>query len=133
MKKYIPAMAIVFALAVLSLGTVVYGGETSKLSVEGMTCQGCVNKVESAVKDIDGVESVNVDLESNSAEVTYASAELMPTIQQAIADAGFTVKTGEATEKAGKSMDKKAGKTCGDKRDGCADKDKSAKEKGKDI
>jgi len=135
MKKYIPAMTIVFAFTLLSLGAVTYGGETSTLSVEGMTCQGCVNKVESAVKDVDGVESVNVDLESNSAEVTYTSADSMTAIQQAITGAGFSVKTAEAS---GKSMEAKAGKTCDGakcaKKAGstCSDKEKDT-EKGKDI
>lgn len=126
MKRYISALTMVLTIGLLSAGTVALGGETTNLSVEGMTCQGCVDKVESAVKKVDGVESVDVDLQSNTAKVTYASAANLTSIEQAIADAGFQVKTADATSK---SMEGKAGKTCGDDSD-CCSGDKS---KGKDI
>ena len=40
------------------------------LNVEGMSCMHCVKKVETALKEVKGVKSVNVSLENKTAEVT---------------------------------------------------------------
>ena len=45
--------------------------ETRVINVEGMTCGGCVKSVDSAVSQLQGVQSVDVDLEGNKASVTY--------------------------------------------------------------
>ncbi|MCF7804554.1 MAG: heavy-metal-associated domain-containing protein [Candidatus Marinimicrobia bacterium] len=147
MRKYIPAFVIAIAVGLISLGTVAQGGEkTSEVSIEGMICEACVNKVESAVKKVDGVKAVNVDLKTNSAQVTFASTANMASVEQAVADAGYTVKTAEAQ----KTMKSSEGATCGaskasakeastksaDANAGatCSDKSKaSAKETGKEI
>ena len=39
--------------------------------VEGMTCQGCVNSVETKLGKIDGVQKYEVDLEKGEAVVEY--------------------------------------------------------------
>ena len=39
--------------------------------VKGMTCASCVSHVEKAVKDLNGINSVNVNLLSNRMEVDF--------------------------------------------------------------
>jgi len=45
--------------------------ETKICSVEGMTCQGCVNSVENKLENIDGVQKYEVDLEKGEAIVEF--------------------------------------------------------------
>ena len=64
--------------------------ETRVINVEGMTCGGCVKSVDRAVSQLQGVQSVDVDLEGNKASVTYdASTVAVEAIVEAIEDAGF--------------------------------------------
>lgn len=42
-----------------------------ELKVEGMTCQGCVKTLSTALEDVDGVERADVTLEPPRARVTY--------------------------------------------------------------
>lgn len=59
------------------------------LKIEGMMCKHCKARVEKALKAVSGVESVEVDLEAKTAEVTgSASAEAL---KQAVTDAGYQV------------------------------------------
>ena len=59
------------------------------LKIEGMMCKHCQARVEKALKAVAGVESVEVDLEAKTAEVTgSASAEAL---KQAVTDAGYQV------------------------------------------
>ena len=70
--------------------------ETRVINVEGMTCGGCVKSVDSAVSQLQGVQSVDVDLEGNKASVTYdASALAVEAIVEAIEDAGFDASVAE--------------------------------------
>ena len=41
------------------------------IAVEGMTCGGCCVKVETAVKDVDGIVAATADYEKGRATVTY--------------------------------------------------------------
>lgn len=64
--------------------------ETRVINIDGMTCGGCVKSVDSALTQLDGVQSVDVDLEGNKAAVTYdSSAVAVDAIVEAIEDAGF--------------------------------------------
>ena len=64
--------------------------ETRVINVEGMTCGGCVKSVDSAVSQLQGLQSVDVDLQGNKASVTYdASTVAVEAIVEAIEDAGF--------------------------------------------
>ncbi|MCC3344930.1 copper ion binding protein [Psychrobacter sanguinis] len=70
--------------------------ETRVINVEGMTCGGCVKSVDSAVSQLQGVQSVDVDLEGNKASVTYdASTVAVEAIVEAIEDAGFDASVAE--------------------------------------
>jgi len=59
------------------------------LKVEGMTCNHCKMRAEKALQEVNGVESVKVDLAAKEAVVTgdAARAELV----KAVVDAGYTV------------------------------------------
>ena len=44
--------------------------ETINLSITGMTCGNCVKHVEKALKGVEGVQTVEVDLAAGAAHVT---------------------------------------------------------------
>ena len=65
--------------------------ETSTLTVAGMSCGGCATAVRNAVGKIDGVKSVEVDVEAGRAVVAYDPAKTNPSaIAQTITElSGF--------------------------------------------
>ena len=60
-----------------------------RFSVTGMTCAACSAHVEKAVKGLDGVDSVQVNLLSNSMTVSYHDPLTPQEITQAVAKAGY--------------------------------------------
>jgi copper chaperone len=60
------------------------------LTVEGMTCSGCVKSVKQALAKVDPTALVEVDLGSGRVDVT--SALPRPAIERAIEGAGYDVK-----------------------------------------
>ena len=62
-----------------------------KISIEGMSCQHCVNHVKVALEDLEGVKSVEVDLESKSALVEFKSDLLDEDFKTAIEEVGYEV------------------------------------------
>ena len=58
---------------ILVLSITAFAGEkkTVDINIEGMTCNGCVQKVESTLKKVEGVSETSVTLASHSATVTY--------------------------------------------------------------
>lgn len=56
--------------------------------IEGMTCGGCVRAVENALKRVDGVEAIAVDLATGRASVTTTVAT-PAALLAAIEDAGY--------------------------------------------
>jgi len=66
---------------------------TSKiLNVEGMSCDHCKMAVTKAVGSLEGVESVEVSLESNTATVEFEESRVpLDTIKQAIEAQGYDV------------------------------------------
>lgn len=59
--------------------------------IDGMHCMHCSKAVESALKSIDGVSSVKVDLENKNAVVSAKTDIDDALIKNAVSDAGFTV------------------------------------------
>ena len=58
--------------------------------VTGLGCASCVSRVESAIKELPGVQSVSVSLAANTAQVEYDSGLLTPgDIRKAVVDAGY--------------------------------------------
>ena len=72
---------------------------TEKIAVKGMTCNHCVGRVTDALKQLPGVESVNVSLEENSATVSFDESRLgKEAIAQAVVEAGYEVGDDEGSE-----------------------------------
>lgn len=60
------------------------------LGIEGMHCDGCVNRLTKVLKALDGVVDAKVSLENKSAEIEYDETELeLDDIKQTVSDAGF--------------------------------------------
>lgn len=60
--------------------------------VEGMMCGGCENRVQNALKTIDGVESVKADHVTGTVTVTLNKDIDKSTIKDKIEDIGYEVK-----------------------------------------
>ena len=61
-----------------------------KYVVTGMTCSACVSHVEKAVKKLDGIDKVSVNLLTNSMQVEYDETTVNEeNIVQAVVDAGY--------------------------------------------
>ncbi|PEN33483.1 copper chaperone CopZ [Bacillus toyonensis] len=66
--------------------------EQLTLKVEGMSCEHCVNSIESSVKELNGVEQVKVQLAEGTVEVTIdSSAITLKDIVAVIEDQGYDV------------------------------------------
>ncbi|GAB3264228.1 heavy-metal-associated domain-containing protein [Chitinimonas naiadis] len=60
--------------------------------IEGMSCGGCVASVERAVRTLNGIETVQVDLADKSARIRFDPALTTPAqVKEAIEDAGYDV------------------------------------------
>lgn len=60
------------------------------IGVKGMTCASCVGRVERALKKVPGVQSVAVNLATESARIAYAPSENMEArLRRAVRDAGY--------------------------------------------
>lgn len=63
------------------------------LNVEGMSCMHCVGSVKKAVGTLNGVDSVDVDLENKKVRVEYDPEKVSyETIKDTIEDQGYNVK-----------------------------------------
>lgn len=64
--------------------------ERVKLTVKGMTCEGCVNSVTNALKGVAGVKDAKVTLEGEQAQVTYDPAQAsIEKLKEAVKSAGY--------------------------------------------
>lgn len=62
------------------------------IKVEGMVCNGCENRVQNALKNIDGVENVVADHTTGIVTVTSKNEVAESVIKEKIEDIGFEVK-----------------------------------------
>ena len=63
-----------------------------KLNIEGMKCEGCVNRIKNALSTVKGIDSFTISLEKKE---LILNVKKESTIQKAIAkieDLGFTLK-----------------------------------------
>jgi len=63
-----------------------------KLEIEGMSCNHCRMRVEKALKAVDGVEKVIVDLDNGTAEVSSTKEIEWNLLREVIEDAGYALK-----------------------------------------
>lgn len=66
------------------------GEDTVALTVSGLTCGGCVRKLTTGLEGVDGVRSVDVDLESGSTQV-HGTALSASVLEDAVVACGFSV------------------------------------------
>ena len=78
---------------------------TEILKVTGMTCSGCVNKIEHALKAVPGVSSAKASLAQHEATVQFNEAQTShEQLQSAIEKAGYGVeKVGLAAKPSAKA------------------------------
>lgn len=62
------------------------------LKVEGMSCNHCVNSIETSVGELEGVSSVKVDLDKADVTVEFDEAETtLAQIKETIEDQGYDI------------------------------------------
>ena len=64
---------------------------TATFTVTGMTCDGCVRRVRSAIEDVDGVTGVDVALKGGVVTVTSETPVDPAAVEAAVTDAGYEV------------------------------------------
>lgn len=62
------------------------------IKVEGMMCSGCENRVQNALKEVEGVENVVANHEEGTVKVTLVSDVDVTVLNETIEDLGFDVK-----------------------------------------
>ncbi len=67
---------------------------TSSYTVQGMTCQHCVNAVTEEVGEVSGVRAVDVDLASGRLTVDSDAAVELSAVRAAVQEAGYELATG---------------------------------------
>ena len=65
-------------LALFLAGTALGGETTAKFKVTGMVCSVCQASIQRALRKTKGVENATVDLQSQSATVTYNEGKVKP-------------------------------------------------------
>lgn len=66
------------------------------LKVSGMTCNHCVQSVQSALQEVSGVRAARVDLQNGRALVDYDEAKTDPReLAGAVTEAGYQAEEGE--------------------------------------
>ena len=97
---------------VVAVGTILAQAkkqESVKLALSGLHCDNCVEKVDKALRGVEGIKDVKVGLES--AEITFASASVKTdALIKAVKDAGFQAEVG--TAKSSAKAAKKEGDDC---------------------
>ena len=59
------------------------------LIVEGMSCNHCVNSIETSVGELTGVSAVKVDLGNNEVSVEFDNATTFAQIKETIEEQGY--------------------------------------------
>jgi len=66
--------------------------ENVTLNVQGMSCGHCVKAVEGSVGELNGVDTVKVNLEAGQVDVAFDSSKVtVDTIKETIDDQGYDV------------------------------------------
>jgi copper ion binding protein len=61
------------------------------INIEGMSCAHCVSAVNRALREVEGVVAVDVDLQSKTATVEHSDAATFEMMKAAIEEAGYEV------------------------------------------
>jgi len=114
--RNILSIALIFILAVSVVA--VAGDKKVEIKVDGMTCDGCVNKVKTTLEKVDGVESAEVSLKDNLAVILYDDSKTDETsLKKAINTTGFkAVNAKDAKRAKGADCSGASAGCCGDKK-----------------
>lgn len=67
--------------------------EQTTLKIEGMTCDHCKKAVDGALRNLQGVQEVKVDVAKGLADVTYNNSEVTAdSMKEAVEEQGYDVK-----------------------------------------
>lgn len=67
--------------------------ETKVLTVDGMSCSHCENRIIKSVGNLTGVESVSVDLDTQKVTISFEPENVsIDTIREMIEDQGYDIK-----------------------------------------
>ena len=61
------------------------------IKITGMSCSGCENRVQNALKNIDGVEEVEADHTTGTVKITAKDEVSEDAIKEKITDLGFEI------------------------------------------
>ncbi|MCX2716178.1 copper ion binding protein [Helicobacter sp. MIT 21-1697] len=64
---------------------------TTTLSVSGMRCGKCVDKIEKFIGEIEGISLIDVNLEKSQVRVEFNAPATQELISEAILEAGFEI------------------------------------------
>ena len=68
------------------------GKKCEILKINGMKCEGCSQRLEKALKNIEGIDDASVDLDTREAKVVFDSEKItLKDIHEAVTDVGFEV------------------------------------------
>jgi len=62
-----------------------------KLVIDGMKCEGCVNRIKNAISGIKGVEDITPSLENKELTFTVKKDKLVQEVMEKIENLGFQV------------------------------------------
>jgi copper chaperone len=66
--------------------------ETGLFRVKGMTCGGCVRRIENALKDVPGVTEVNIKLSTGEARIQFEEYQTnLDQLKNAVIKAGYEI------------------------------------------
>lgn len=63
-----------------------------QIKIEGMSCEHCVNRIDKALRKIDGVKDVSIDLNKKMALIEIDNNVKEEKIKETIDDLGYEVK-----------------------------------------
>jgi copper chaperone len=82
--------------------------ETENITIANLSCNGCVNTITKKLISIKGVETVNVDLETNNVSINHNKIVSRKQLTEMLLSIGYP----EATEKNGLLTQLKSIKSC---------------------
>ena len=101
MTKFRQRTGLVLGLMLFAATAALADSHVYKLYVDGLACPFCAYGVEKKVGGLEGVETVEIDIENGLVAVTLAAGATLDeaTARQAVDEAGFTLRKFEAPKK----------------------------------
>lgn len=68
---------------------------TKTLNIDGMSCEHCVSHVQTALQNVDGVQTAEVSLEGGTARLELSEDVATDALVQAVQEAGYDAKSAD--------------------------------------